>query len=60
MFSNTGAHGEHSWIGYNLFEKEYVAVLTRKPGSARTALFLRLQSRANTIVPLMVKTLQQN
>ena len=31
-----------------------------QPGSAGTALFLRLESRANTIMPLMVKTLQQN
>ena len=26
MFSSTGAYGENYWIGYNLFEKEYIAV----------------------------------
>jgi len=26
MFSSTGTYGENYWIGYNLFEKEYVAV----------------------------------
>ena len=29
-----------------------------QPGSAGTALFLRLESRANTIMPLIEKTLQ--
>ena len=34
--------------------------MPEQPGSAETALFLQLESRANTIMPLMVKTLQQN
>ena len=26
MFSSTGAYGKYYWIGYNLLEKEYMAV----------------------------------
>ena len=26
MFSSTGAYRENHWIGYNLLEKEYMAV----------------------------------